>query len=133
MTLDPRRLLLVMLVVLGIAFLGAIVLNAAPPRAALPALPDSIPSQLGWVKVHRVANLKCGPDAAYGCFEYATRTLSIADSLTPSLAWMALEHERIHMILFDADTHPRSMAEEDHLADVIAAARVTERLAQTAP
>jgi hypothetical protein len=92
----------------------------APIFASLPPIPDSIPSALGWVRVHKVVNLKCGGVDALGCFQPLTRTLSIRDSLELTVGWQTLKHEQLHMTIFDAGIFiPEDV--QDELADAVGA------------
>lgn len=100
---------------------------ALAPRDALPPLPDSIPSALGWVDVHRVPGLLCGGQPAYGCYNPETRTLEVRDSIHLAVAWQTLRHEELHMIAADAGI-AINMTAQDLLADAVGAARVREML-----
>lgn len=69
----------------------------------LPPLPDSIRSMLGWVHVYRVPGpINCGGVPAIGCYTYKTRRLEVATGQSRWNEWLVLRHERIHMILGDA-------------------------------
>ena len=110
---------------LAVAVLAAVPLP--PPEASLPPLPDSIPSALGWVRVHYVAGLTCGGgEEVLGCFEPLRRQLSVRDSMDLAVAWQTLRHEELHMIAFDAGIHIVTRGQEDMLADAVGAQRVRE-------
>lgn len=122
-----RRLLLIAVLALGCAA------PAPAPRAALPPLPDSVSTQLGWIHVERVPYPTCGiPDRdstdTLGCFARRSRRLQVATGLALSQAWEVLEHEKVHVRCWDGHVE-LSDEDEEQLADVIAAARVAEMLA----
>lgn len=94
-----------------------------------PPLPEAIPSALGWVKVERpTPPLKCGDVDAIGCWTYSPRKLEVISGLSPERAWFVLEHERVHMILADANLTLADATQENRIADAIATNRVVLRL-----
>jgi hypothetical protein len=110
---------------------GAMDLSARPTPAAtvgdyaLPPLPDSVPSQIGWLRVTVIPDLTCDGVEVYGCFEPQAYVIKIRAGMHPAVAWQTLEHERMHVVFFNANLHfPPGL--EDHIADVIASGRVLE-------
>ena len=117
--------------------LALAVLLCAPTahcQKALPPIPDSIPSALVYVKVVKVANLRClsngVPVEAYGCFSPSQRAIAIRDSMSPILSWVSLEHERVHLQLFEGGFRFADREQEDLLCRILSAARVQEMLAR---
>jgi hypothetical protein len=103
---------------------------AAPaPRAALPPLPDSISTQLGWIRVERVPYPTVDSTTTLGCFAHRTRRLQVATELSLAQAHEVLEHERFHVSSWDAHLALPDEVEEQ-VADIVAAARVAEMLAR---
>lgn len=109
---------------------GETAASTEPPAEIFPPLPDSVLGKAGWTKVRRVNRpLDCGGIDAIGCFEYDTRRMRIIRELSPRDAWFVLYHETYHMWLGDAKlTHVGTPAQQDTVADAIAAARNMERL-----
>lgn len=106
---------------------------APAPRDALPPLPDSISTQLGWIQVERVEHPTCGIPSAdstetLGCFARRSRRIQIATDLSLAQAWETLEHEKFHVRSWDGHLVLPDDVEEQ-VADVVGAARVAEMLA----
>ena len=110
--------------------LALLLLLVAPvAHCQLPALPDSVPSAVGWVPVRRVAHPCGGDEGTLGCFRIAERVIEIRkDSLSRIQEHVALEHERAHMNMFDAAV-PLEHGMQEFMARVISTARVREMLA----
>lgn len=115
------------------SLLFAILLAPAVTSAQLPALPDSVPTALGWVPVRQVPNLKCLQNGeqvmAYGCVNPLDRVILIRAGMPPTMAWLSLEHERAHLTIFDGGLRLPADIEE-MLARILSAARVAEMLAE---
>lgn len=91
-----------------------------------PALPSTVPSQLGPVPVTVVTDLKAkdGEDCL-GIFDYHARTIAIRAGLPRNVQWQTLHHEIVHMILWDAGVRLVEAMEET-IADVVGSYRVME-------
>jgi hypothetical protein len=95
----------------------------------LPPVPHFVVSQLGPTPVLMVHNLRCMGTPALGCFIGHIHTIFLKDSMPLNVAWQTLEHEKVHMILWDAG-HTLPEDKEDAIADAIGANRVAEMLAR---
>jgi hypothetical protein len=94
----------------------------------LPPIPKFIGSQLGPVPIVWVTGLKAGDgDDALGLWCPEERCIKLCAGIHRTTAWVTLEHEKIHMLLWDAGTNLGGEAEE-RVADAIASARVAEML-----
>jgi hypothetical protein len=105
---------------------------AARPAGCLPPLPDTVRSTLGPVEVRHVEALRVGDRPAIGAFDGGLRLIYVKRGLHPAQAWQTLEHERIHLELWDAGATLADSDVEDRVADAIGAARVREMLAKCA-
>lgn len=112
------------------ALLLALFLFAPVVHCQLPALPDSVPSVLGYVRVIKVPDLTCNERPAYGCYNASTRIIQIRDSLHIAMAWQTLFHELGHVNLHDASVQFLSEAAENQIVDVLATARLAMWLEQ---
>lgn len=113
----------------ALALLFVLFAPVAHCQSTLPPLPDSVPSAVGWVPVRRVASPCGGGEGTLGCFRIAERIIEIRkDSLSHIQAWIAIEHERAHLNMFDAAV-PLSEGLQEFMARVISTARVREMLA----
>lgn len=98
----------------------------AQKRKALPALPASVPSQLGPVPVTLVPDLKAvDGEECLGIFDYEERTIRIRSGMPRAVQWQTLHHEIVHMCLSDAGVSLPAATEET-LCDVIGSYRVME-------
>jgi hypothetical protein len=90
----------------------------------LPPIPSSITLPAGAVSVGWRANLEAS-DASpcWGLFEWGERRITIREGLALTAAWLTLEHEAVHAILYDAGVELPSDVEE-RVCDAIAQARV---------
>lgn len=104
------------------------------PRSKLPALPKEVYSTLGSVPVERPDSLAAEgqPEENMGDVNFLTRIIRISTKLSPAAAWHTLEHERVHLALWDAGV-VLSHETEELICDVIATARVAEMVARLSP
>ena len=103
-------------------------------RKRLPSLPQSVSTPLGPVPVERVDALQ-GEDGKecedLGEVNYLLRVIRVRKKLALPVAWHTLEHEKVHLALWDAGVQ-LSHEVEERVCDVIATARVAEMVAQLA-
>ena len=100
--------------------------TVARPLGFLPPLPDRAPTAFGTIPVRRVPNLQCLGKPAYGCFYRTTWVIEIRDSLPLPLAWASLHHELAHAAFQVAGVEFDDAAQEDQVADALAAQQVVE-------
>ena len=90
---------------------------------SLPPLPDSVPSVLGYVRVEKVAGLRCGGVEAFGCYNPLTRLIQVRDSMSLVTSWQTAMHEQGHAWLHDMNIHLDRDA-ENAVVDAMATARL---------
>lgn len=84
----------------------------------LPPLPETAPTALGPIPIHRVAHLTCGGVPAYGCFRREPWIIEIrSDSVSLLLQWESLHHELFHADMQVAGIEFDSAREEDQIAE----------------
>jgi len=94
----------------------------------LPPIPKTIPSQLGPVPVIMVKDLKTAKgEDALGLWCAEERCIKLRIGMHAAVAWATLEHERVHLICWDAGVG-LSEAAEERVADAISSARVAQML-----
>lgn len=98
----------------------------APSAPAWPPLPATVPSVLGPVRVLVLPDLRLGNEPLMGSWNSYTRTIRIRAGIDPAAQWQALEHEKVHMELWDAGLSVGDEELEDRIADAIGTARVRE-------
>jgi Zn-dependent peptidase ImmA (M78 family) len=98
-------------------------LLSVPAAAQLPALPDSVPSLLGYIPVQLVPNLQCNNREVFGCYSSTQRVILIRADMSPVTAWQTLYHELGHATLHDAGVRLDPETEE-RVADAFATARL---------
>lgn len=98
---------------------------------AVPPIPQVVSAAGGPVPVHRVPvvvieGVDTTRQTVLGAFDYSHRLIEIRQSLVGLAAWQTLEHERVHVALFDAGATLADDAVEDRIADAIANQRVND-------
>lgn len=99
----------------------------------LPPLPTSVWSVFGPVPVTVVPDLRDEKDGIlFGRVLYFTRRIEIRAEMSLVTQWQTLEHERVHLALFDAGARlSLTNEQEEAVCDSLATARVAEMLATT--
>jgi hypothetical protein len=104
--------------------------KTSAPTPALPAIPATVHSQLGPVRIEWCDELKAfDGDNALGLWCPEERCIRLKRGLHPITAWATLKHEWIHVVVWDAGVGLTSEVEE-RVADAISAALVAEMLGQ---
>ena len=105
------------------ALLFALLLAAPVAHCQLPALPDSVPTVLGYARVELVPDLQCSGSEAYGCYNTTTRIIQVRSGMALIVAWQTLYHELGHANLHDAGVWlPADV--ENRIVDALAVARL---------
>lgn len=94
-----------------------------------PALPSVIDLPAGPYRVVRTdptTHEDAPTSRVWGRCDYETRTIYVRPKIARTLAWLTLEHEIVHAILFDAGVK-LSDTKEEAVCDAIALARVHAR------
>jgi hypothetical protein len=99
---------------------------AAPPASPWPALPASVPSVLGPVRVEVLPDPSFDGVKVLGSWNSYRRVIQIRAGLHPATAWQTLRHERCHMELWDAGVVIGDEALEDRICDAMGTADVRE-------
>jgi hypothetical protein len=102
----------------------ACVAPSAPPE--WPPLPSTVPSVLGPVPVRVTPDLRLGKEPLMGSWSSYARVIRVRAGIAPAAQWQALEHERVHMELWDAGVVIGDEELEDRICDAVATARVRE-------
>lgn len=89
----------------------------------LPALPKTVPSQLGNVPVLLVPDLKTDKgENALGLWVPEERAIKLREGLHPTTAWATLLHEAIHCWLWDSGSGDMPDIIEEHVCDALSSA-----------
>lgn len=94
-----------------------------------PALPSVIDLPAGPYRIVRsdpATRADPAHEMVWGRCDFESRTIYIRPRIARTLAWLTLEHEIVHAILFDAGVK-LSDAKEEAVCDAIALARVHAR------
>jgi outer membrane biogenesis lipoprotein LolB len=106
--------------------LAFLLLAACSPTSSLPDIPPYLDAPAGKIAIGKADSLLEKRDA-YGESNFARRTIVLDSRLSRNTAWLTLEHERVHFILWDSGVRVDDETEE-RIADVIAQSRVAEML-----
>ena len=97
------------------------------PQKSLPPLPKTVTTPAGPWYGHRVPIDHDGKGETYGLCDWPSRTIRIRPNLRRTAAWLTLEHEWVHAVLYDAGVDGLSEKVEEAVCNALALALVHRR------
>ena len=106
--------------------LALLLLAGCSAPSDFPVIPPYLDAPAGKIVIGKADSL-LEKREAYGESNFVKRTIALDSRLSRNTAWLTLEHERVHFILWDSGVRVDEETEE-RIADVIAQSRVAEML-----